>query len=108
MVLAQKAGINPEVLYSILSKSVGRSFVFETKAVQLMERDFVTRGALELNVKDLGICLQMGKELGVPLYLSSIAREVFATAQAKGYGKEDFCAVTKVYEEVAKTEVRKF
>lgn len=107
MVLAQKAGIDPVVLHKILSKSVGRSFVFETKAIQLMERDFETRGALDLNVKDLGICLQMGKELGVPLYLTSIAREVFATAQAKGYGKEDFCAVAKIYEEVAQTEIRK-
>lgn len=107
MVLAQKAGINPEVLHEILSKSVGRSFVFETKAVQLMDRDFATRGALDLNVKDLGICLEMGKELGVPLYVSAIAREVFATAQAKGYGKEDFCAVAKIYEEVAHCEIRR-
>ena len=107
MVLTQKAGINPEVLHEVISKSVGRSFVFETKAVQLMDRDFVTRGALDLNVKDLGIALEMGKELGVPLYVTSIVREVFSTAQAKGYGNEDFCAVAKIYEEIAKCEIHR-
>lgn len=107
MVLAQKSGVDPQVLLDVISKSVGRSFVFESKAVQLMNRDFETRGALDLNVKDLGICLQMGKEVGAPMYLSALTRELFAAAQMKGYGKEDFCAVAKIYEETAGCEIKK-
>jgi hypothetical protein len=48
----------------------------------------------------------MGRELDVPLFLSAISREVFLMGEGMGYGREDLCAITKVYEAAAKTEVK--
>lgn len=107
MVMSQKAGVDPEMLTEIVSKSVGTSYQFELKAPAIMQRDFTTKGALDIQIKDLDICLKMGRDLGVPLYLSSICRELYITAESMGYGREDLCAVAKVYENVAKCVVEK-
>lgn len=107
MVLAQKAGVNPEILLDVISKSMGCSNVFVLKAPQLMDRDFETRGALDINIKDMKICKRMGEELGVPLYLNEVTLKLFEKARDKGYGKEDFCAVAKIYEQEANCEIRR-
>ncbi len=48
MVLGQKAGVDPEMLYEIVNKSVGTSHMFTLKAPMIMERDFANRGALDI------------------------------------------------------------
>lgn len=106
LVLASKAGVDPEILYKVILNAVGNSWIWENKAPQIIARDFATRGALDLNVKDLGICEQMGKDFKVPLYMTSLARELFATAQMRGLGKDDWCSVVKIYEEPAGIEVK--
>lgn len=105
LVLAQKSGIDPELLVDIISKSVGSSYVFNLKAHQILDRDFEKRGALNIHIKDLDICLKIGRELNVPLFLSGISRELFITANGMGYGNEDYCAITKVYENAAGVQV---
>ncbi len=107
MVLATKAGVDPELLFEVIKKSVGTSFMFEQKVPLILARDFRNRGALDIQIKDLDICLKMGRELDVPLYLSALSRELFIMAEGKGYGREDLCAVTKLLEEVAHVEVKK-
>jgi 2-hydroxy-3-oxopropionate reductase len=107
MVLSQKAGVDPELLIDIISKSVGASYVFSLKAPQILDRDFSNKGALDIQIKDLDICLKMGREMDVPLFLSAVSRELFLMAEGMGYGREDYCAVTKVYENAAKVEVKR-
>jgi 3-hydroxyisobutyrate dehydrogenase-like beta-hydroxyacid dehydrogenase len=86
---------------------MGASNVFNIKAPQLMDRDFNTRGALDINIKDMKIVKRMGEELGVPLYMNEICLSIFEKASAMGFGKEDFCAVAKVYEQEANCEIRR-
>ena len=43
--------------------------------------------------------LESGKELGVPLYLTGLTRQLFQTAIAAGHGDEDICSTIKVLEE---------
>lgn len=105
LTLAQKAGLDLPLLCEVISKSMGQSKIFEAKAMQLVKRDFEARGALKLNVKDMGIGLRMGKELGAPLYLTALTRELFNAAAVKGYGDEDLCAVAKIYEDGAKCRI---
>jgi len=106
LVLSQKAGVDPAVLIDIISKSVGASYMFNQKAPKTLDRDWSNKGALDIQIKDLDICLKMGRELEVPLFLSSISRELFIMGEGMGFGREDLCAIAKVYEASAKTEVK--
>lgn len=101
LILGTKAGIDPELLYDILSHSYGTTRVLEEKAPEMMKRNFASTGGLDIHIKDLDVGLKLGKELGAPLFLSSLARELYIACQAKGWGRDDFCSVIKLYEEFA-------
>lgn len=101
LVLGVKAGLDPEMLYDILTHSFGTTKVLEAKAPSMLDRDFHSTGGLNIHIKDLDIGLHLGRELDVPLFLSAIARELYLMCEAKGWGREDFCAVIKLYEESA-------
>jgi 3-hydroxyisobutyrate dehydrogenase/2-hydroxy-3-oxopropionate reductase len=49
--------------------------------------------------------LESGKDLGVPLYLTGLTRQLFQTAIAAGHGDEDICSTIKVLESLTGTEV---
>ncbi|MGE4284505.1 MAG: NAD(P)-dependent oxidoreductase [Clostridia bacterium] len=107
MVLGTKAGIDPEIIYEVLKKGVATSAMFESRVPLILERDFKNRGALDIQIKDLNICLTLAKELNVPIFTSAVSREVFLMANGAGYGREDIGAIIKVYEQAAGIEVSK-
>jgi len=107
MVLGTKAGADPEVLFEIIRKSVGNSYLFEEKMPTILKGDFSRRGGLGIQIKDLDICLDLAKQTSVPLFMGAISREIFVLACAMGLGSEDISAVIKVFEKAAGVEVRR-
>ena len=55
--------------------------------------------------KDIGLMLESGQELGVPLVLTGLTRQLFQIAIASGHGEEDMCSTIKVLEELTGVEV---
>jgi len=49
--------------------------------------------------------LERGQELGVPLLLTGLTRQLFQTAIAAGHGDEDIGSTIKVLESLAGVEV---
>jgi 3-hydroxyisobutyrate dehydrogenase-like beta-hydroxyacid dehydrogenase len=56
--------------------------------------------------KDVGLMLDSGKELGVPLPITSLTQQLFQFAIAEGHGDEDFCSSINVLEKLCGIEVR--
>jgi 3-hydroxyisobutyrate dehydrogenase/2-hydroxy-3-oxopropionate reductase len=56
--------------------------------------------------KDIGLMLESSAELGVPLPLTSLTRQMFQAAIATGHGEEDICSTIKVLEGMAGIEVK--
>jgi 3-hydroxyisobutyrate dehydrogenase/2-hydroxy-3-oxopropionate reductase len=56
--------------------------------------------------KDTGLMLETGAELGVPLPLTGLTRQLFQTAISEGYADEDMCSTIKVLERLAGVEVK--
>ena len=50
--------------------------------------------------------LESAKELGVPLLLTGLTRQLFQTAIAAGHGEEDMCSTIKVLEDLTGVEVK--
>lgn len=106
MVLGVKAGIDPRLLYEVITHSTGDSWAFRNRMDRVITRDFETRGALEILVKDLGIALSMADDLEMRLMLAPIALKAYQEAMASGLGEEDDSAVVKAIEMNAGVEVR--
>jgi 3-hydroxyisobutyrate dehydrogenase len=106
MVLGVKAGIAADTLYNVIKVSTGRSQALEWKLPnKIFPRNFEPGFTIDLTCKDLSLALSLAKELGVPLFVTSIAQQVYALAKAKGLGKLDNTAVITLFEEAAQVTV---
>lgn len=97
MALGMRAGIDPHVLYDVISNSAGSSWMFQNRVPHLLAGDFAPRSAVDIFVKDLGIVLESGEAMAFPLPIASTAHQLFTRAAAQGLGREDDIAVVKVY-----------
>jgi 3-hydroxyisobutyrate dehydrogenase len=106
MVLATKGGVDPTLMLDILDNSAAKSGLISYKAPFVFRRDFQANFSVKWMDKDIGLMLESGKELGVPLVLTGVTRQLFQTAIAAGYGEEDICSTIKVLEDLVGVEVK--
>ena len=60
----------------------------------------------EYILKDLGLVLETGKDLEVPLLLTAIAKQLYEFTKASGRRKNYFPVVVQVLEEITGVKVR--
>jgi 3-hydroxyisobutyrate dehydrogenase/2-hydroxy-3-oxopropionate reductase len=100
MVLAVKGGVDPQLMLDILDNSAAKSGLISYKAPFVLRRDFRANFSTKWMHKDIGLMLESGKDLGVPLLLTGLTQQLFQTAIAAGHGDEDFCSTINVLEEL--------
>ena len=106
MVLATKGGVEPKLMLDILENSAAKSGLISYKAPFVFRRDFQANFSVKWMDKDIGLILESGKELGVPLLLTALTRQLFQTAIAAGHADEDICSTIKVLEELVGVSVQ--
>jgi 3-hydroxyisobutyrate dehydrogenase/2-hydroxy-3-oxopropionate reductase len=107
LVLSTKAGVDPELMLEILNNSAAKSGLIAFKAPYVLNRDFKTYFSVKWMHKDVGLALESGKQLGVPLPLTGVSQQMYQAAVSCGYAEEDFCSTIKVLETWAGVEVRR-
>ena len=106
MVLATKGGIDPKLMLDILDNSAAKSGLISFKAPFVFRGDFQANFSVKWMHKDIGLMLESGEELAVPLPLTALTRQIFQAAIATGHGDEDICSTIKVLEGLTGVEVR--
>jgi 3-hydroxyisobutyrate dehydrogenase/2-hydroxy-3-oxopropionate reductase len=106
MVLSTKGGIDPELMLDILNNSAAKSGLIAFKAPFVFKRDFSTNFSTKWMHKDIGLALESGQDLTVPLPITSLTEQMFQAAISEGYGESDMCATIQVVERWAGVEVR--
>jgi 3-hydroxyisobutyrate dehydrogenase-like beta-hydroxyacid dehydrogenase len=106
MVLAAKAGVDPDLMLDILNNSAAKSGLISAKAPLMLRREFAPAFSVKWMHKDIGLMLDSANELQVPVPLTALTRQMFMAAIAQGYGEEDICATIKVLEELVGVEVK--
>jgi len=102
LVLAAKAGLDPQQAYEIIRVSAGGSWMFDNRVPRMLDRDFTPpHSALAIFVKDLGIVTDTADDLGLPLFLAPLARQIFKYAAASGLAAEDDAGLIRFYEAAA-------
>lgn len=105
--LGVKAGADPELLGNVVSVSSGRSAQIDDRLRKhVLPGNFTGGMKTELATKDSVLCLELARDLGVPVFLASAAHHIYELGIAKGYGEEEYGALIKLWEEWLDIEVR--
>ena len=105
MVLAKKAGVDPErVCQAIRGGSAGSS-VLERKVPKIMDRNFQPGFKVDLHIKDLNNVMETAHGVGTPLPLTAQVMEIMQAIKADGRGGEDHTSIVKFYEKLSGVEV---
>ena len=105
LALGKRLGLSPALLAQVLENSAGNSSLFRYKTPFLLKRDFSTNFSLKLMDKDIKLALVEAEKLGLHLPGSNMTSETFSQAMAERLGEEDFVAIAKIAEKLAKTRL---
>jgi 3-hydroxyisobutyrate dehydrogenase-like beta-hydroxyacid dehydrogenase len=99
--LGTLGGLDPARVIEGISASYARSFVAKTDGPKILDGSYDRTFAIGLVAKDAGLGMALAKELGVPLRLFPIMREIVEEAR-RAYGDGAGNLVTaRVYEDAA-------
>jgi 2-hydroxy-3-oxopropionate reductase len=107
MVLATKAGVDPQLVFDAIKGGLAGSTVMNAKAPMMLDRNIKPGFRINLHIKDLDNAMAAGHAVGVPLPLTGQAREIMEALKVDGMGDADHSAIVRYYEKLAKAEVKK-
>ncbi|MDY0091734.1 MAG: 2-hydroxy-3-oxopropionate reductase [Candidatus Vecturithrix sp.] len=107
MVLATKAGVDPEKVFEAIRGGLAGSTVLNAKVPLALQGNFKPGFRIELHIKDLQNALDTAHALGVPVPLSSVIMEIMQALKVDGKAKDDHGGIIQFYEKLARIEVRK-
>jgi 2-hydroxymethylglutarate dehydrogenase len=101
MVLGTRAGIDPQVLYDLMSISTADNWSLRQYPHTVFKRNFAPGFKISLAHKDLSLALGLGEEYGVSLPVAAVVKEDLADAMARGLGGNGVDAVILPLEDKA-------
>jgi 3-hydroxyisobutyrate dehydrogenase-like beta-hydroxyacid dehydrogenase len=107
LILATKAGIDPELAYDILRTSSGASRSLDNVAQGALTRNFEPGFTADLMHKDVSLAVDLGRQLGVRLLSGALAEQLLEEARLAGLGPKMYTASLLVQEKLAGVEVTK-
>ena len=107
LVLAAKAGADPDLVYQAIRGGLAGSAVLDAKAPLIMDRKFKPGFRIDLHIKDLHNVLETSHSIGVPLQLTASVMEIMQALKVDGLGAADHGSLVRYYEKMAGIEVKR-
>ena len=107
LVLAAKAGVEPELVYQAIRGGLAGSTVMEAKAPLMLDRKFNPGFRINLHIKDLDNALDTGHQFGAPLPLTASVREIMQALKVDGLSDSDHGGLVRYFEKQAKIELKR-
>lgn len=107
LVLATKAGLDPEVVFNAVKVGLAGSNVLNAKAPMMIARNFKPGFRIRLHQKDLRNTLQTAEALGIPLPITAYCQQMFNALMNEGKGDNDHSGLVQYLEKVANVTVKK-
>ena len=105
LVLAKKAGLDPNVVFEAIKGGLAGSTVLNAKAPMMIAGDFKPGFRIRLHQKDLHNALLTGKELGVPLPVTGLVQQMVGSLVNEGKADWDHSAIATFLEGMATTTI---
>lgn len=103
VVLGQKAGLNRDRLFEVLSHTAVVAPAFIGKLTRVASNDYSSQFGLRLMNKDFRLILETAAEIHVPMPVTAAAFQI-NTAKAADSTEEDFSAVIRLAENLARLD----
>jgi len=93
VVVARRAGLDPEAFLEVAAGSAGNSTVLGLKGRPMFDERYEPLFKLEHMLKDVRHCIAEARAQGVELRLATMVEPIYAAAAAAGHAESDFAAV---------------
>jgi 2-hydroxy-3-oxopropionate reductase len=107
LVLATKAGLDPEVVFQAVKGGLAGSTVLNAKAPMVIARNFKPGFRIRLHQKDLRNALLAAESLKVSLPFTSLVQQMLISLMNEGKGDLDHSGIVNFIEEMAGIEVQR-
>jgi 2-hydroxy-3-oxopropionate reductase len=107
LVLATKAGLDPEVVFNAVKAGLAGSTVLNVKAPMVYSRNFKPGFRVRLHQKDLRNALLAAESLKVSLPLTSAVQNMLVSLMNEGKGDLDHSAIVQFIEQMSAIEVKR-
>ncbi|MGB7281749.1 MAG: NAD(P)-dependent oxidoreductase [Candidatus Acidiferrum sp.] len=98
LALVTAAGLQGEKLVQVLQSSMARAGVLDVKAPLLLKGEYPPSFPLRLMQKDVGLALELAKEVGVVLPAGAAAYSTYSAVQAAAKEDLDYAGVMKFWQ----------
>lgn len=105
LMLAKKAGVDPETVFGAIRGGLAGSTVMNAKASMMIEENFKPGFKIDLHIKDLNNALATGHKVGSPLPLTAKVMEMMQILHADGRGQEDHSSLANYYAKLSGTPI---
>jgi len=107
LVLGLKAGLDPNVMFDVITSGAASSDLLIARGKDMLTNNFEPKGPTVLAIKDLGLSLETGRQLGVVLPVGALYHQFLLKAQYNGWERNDATVVMRLYEEWAGMDWKK-
>lgn len=96
--LAQKAGVDPEVVYKAIRGGLAGSTVLDVKGPMMIAGNDKPGFKIDLHIKDLNNALDCAHTVGAPVPMTAAVQEILQWLHNNDCGENDHSAIAKYYE----------
>lgn len=98
LTLAQKAGVDPDLVFQAIKGGLAGSTVMNAKAPMMIEGNDKPGFKVDLHIKDLNNALDCAHTVGAPVPMTAEVQEILQWLHSNGKGQADHSAIAQYYE----------
>ena len=98
LTLAQKAGVDPGLVFQAIKGGLAGSTVMNAKAPMMIEGNDKPGFKIDLHIKDLNNALDCAHTVGAPVPMTAEVQEILQWLHSNGKGQADHSAIAQYYE----------
>ena len=102
LAFGQTIGLDMDAVLEVVSKGAAQSWQMDNRAKTMLERSFDFGFAVDLMRKDLGICLDEAKRVGIVLPVAALVDRFYSEVQQKGGARWDTSSLIARYQQGGK------
>lgn len=100
LTLAQKAGVDPQLVFEAIKGGLAGSTVMNAKAPMMIAGDPKPGFKIDLHIKDLNNALDCAHSVGAPVPMTAEVQEVLQWLHNQGEGQHDHSCIAHYYEKL--------
>lgn len=105
LTLAQKAGVDPRLVFEAIRGGLAGSTVMNAKAPMMISGDDKPGFKIDLHIKDLNNALDCAHAVGCPVPMTAEVQEVLQWLHNNGEGQHDHSCIARYYEKLTGMEI---